>query len=142
MEGRTRLRISCRSFEGTGSSSQVLRGQFLKTYFISSSDTAWKVDKYNSAKSGYWTFSFHTSKFFLIFVILEIEKSKKHDGDAVGKVVLHSFLVVRLWRGKVLHRIPQRRMYLGSTDIWPDTRWYCTSSVQTSKYHGELADQS
>ena len=57
MEGRARSRISVRRVEGTGSSSQVLRGKFFKTDFTSSSDTAWKFDKNNPAKSGCWTFS-------------------------------------------------------------------------------------
>ena len=54
MEGRARSRISFRRVEGTGSSSQVLRGKFFKTDFTSSSDTAWKFDKNNPAKK--WVF--------------------------------------------------------------------------------------
>ena len=90
MEGRARSRISFRRVEGTGSSSQVLRGKFFKGHFTSSSDTTYKFDKNNPAKSGCWTFSFDTSKFSLIFVILEVKKSKKYDGgwsgEAAGKV--------------------------------------------------------
>ena len=90
MEGRARSRICFRKVEGTGSSSQDLMGKFFKTDFTSSSDTAWKFNKNNPAKSGCWTFSFDTSKFSLIFVILEVKKSKKYDmswsGEAAGKV--------------------------------------------------------
>ena len=85
MEGRARSRVYFRRVEGTGSSSQVLRGKFFKTYFTSSSDTAWKFDKNNPAKNGCWTFSFDTSKFSLIFVILEVKKSKKYDGSWSGE---------------------------------------------------------
>ena len=84
MEGRARSRISFIRIEGTGSSSQVLRGQFFKTDFTSSSDTACKFDKYSPAKSGYWKFSFDTSKCSLIFVILKVKKSKEYDGIWFG----------------------------------------------------------
>ena len=77
MEGTARSIITFRRVEGTGSSSQVLRGQFLKKDFTLSSYTAWKFDKFNPAKSGFWTFSFDTNFFSLIFVILEVKKSKK-----------------------------------------------------------------
>ena len=75
MDGRKRSRISFRWVEGTGSSSQVLRGKFFKTDFTSSSDTVWKVDKYNPTKNVCWTFSFDTSKLSIILVILEVQKS-------------------------------------------------------------------
>ena len=58
------------------------------------------------------------------------------------KVVLYSFPVVCLCLGKVLYRIPQRTICSDNTDVWPGTRWCCTSSEQTSKYHDVLADQS
>ena len=58
------------------------------------------------------------------------------------KVVLHSFPVVCLCLRKVLYRIPQRTICSDNIDVWPGTRWYCTSSEQTSKHHDELADQS
>ena len=90
MEGRPRSRISFRRVEGTGSSSQVLSVQFFKTDFTSSSDTAWKFDQCNPAKSGCCRFSVDASKFCLIFVILEVKKSKNYDGswsgEAAGKV--------------------------------------------------------
>ena len=50
------------------------------------------------------------------------------------KLVLHSFLEVHLWRGKILYRIPRRRICSDNNDVWPGTRWYCTSSEQTSNY--------
>ena len=76
MGGRAGSRISFRRVEGTGSSSQVLSVQFFKTDFTPSLDIAWKFDKCNPAKSGCCTFSVDTSKFCLIFVILEVKKSK------------------------------------------------------------------
>ena len=97
MKGRARSRISFRRVEGTGSSLQVFRGLFLKTYFPSSSDTAWYFDKYNPAKSGCWTFSCDTSKFSLIFIILEVKKSKKYDWswseEAAGKAGIAFFFI-------------------------------------------------
>ena len=39
------------------------------------------------------------------------------------KLVLHSFLDVYLWRGKVIYRIPQRRICSDNNDIWPGTEW-------------------
>ena len=95
MEGRARSRISFRKVEVSGSSSQVLRGQFFKTDFTSSLDSAWKFDKYNPANLSVGHFHLTHQNFFLIFVILKVKKSKKYDeswsGEAAGKAGVEFF---------------------------------------------------
>ena len=137
MEGRPRSKISLRRVEETGSSSQVLRGKFFKTDFTSFSDTAWKFDKNNPAKSGCWTFSFDTSKFSLIFVIFEVKKSKKYDGSWSGKGGVAFFPSSSLWRGKVLYRIPQRRICSDNNDVWSVDAVFCLLGVFHDVLYGD-----